>query len=367
MRLLVAALMLLVFAAPAAAKPKGTWLAGDMHVHTCYSHDAYCGPGDDNTGPDTFYSSGGTVEERFIEAAAKGLDFLNISDHNDIRAWTDPGFGTHGVVGLHSYEASLPGGHAHAIGIDRLFDPNQPIQALADAIHADGGLFQANHPAYRATKVPQTCAQMQQAGDYMDWQYGFDVTPDTLEVWNPTASLDVAERYWECWLDRGVKIPATPGSDTHGALMQVGTPTTFVFSRSRSEADIEAGIASGRTTLSRTSPTLGGTRLLLQSGSKMVGDTVHPGASMQVRADGVPGGALVRVRANGRTIVDDAPLLPGQAVKFKAPGPGWVRAILYAPEPLAQQDPGCSPNDSPISLCSHDLEVVALTSPLYVR
>ena len=29
-----------------------TWFAGDGHVHTCYSHDAYCGPDDENYGPD---------------------------------------------------------------------------------------------------------------------------------------------------------------------------------------------------------------------------------------------------------------------------------------------------------------------------
>src|SRR5689334_18451145 len=26
--------------------PRGTWLAGDFHVHTCYSHDVYCPRGD---------------------------------------------------------------------------------------------------------------------------------------------------------------------------------------------------------------------------------------------------------------------------------------------------------------------------------
>ncbi|MEA2273978.1 MAG: hypothetical protein QOI98_2686 [Solirubrobacteraceae bacterium] len=46
--------------APVAARAD-SWYPGDLHVHTCYSHDAYCGPTDDNTGPDVFYSSGGTV------------------------------------------------------------------------------------------------------------------------------------------------------------------------------------------------------------------------------------------------------------------------------------------------------------------
>src|SRR5205823_6173768 len=77
------------------------------------------------------------------------------------------------------------------------------------------------------------------------------VVPNSLEVWNPTSLLAPAEAYWECWLDRGVKMPATAGSDTHGALGQVGTPTTWVFSRSRREPDIVRAIDSGRTSLSR--------------------------------------------------------------------------------------------------------------------
>src|SRR5436190_11583575 len=136
MRFLLAILAVLMLAAPAAAKPSGTWLAGDMHVHTCYSHDAYCGPTDDNTGPDAFYSSGGTVGERFAEAAAKGLDFVNISDHDDIRAWSDPDFGSHGVTALHGYEASLSGGHAHVVGVDHQYDKNQPVTDLAAQINA---------------------------------------------------------------------------------------------------------------------------------------------------------------------------------------------------------------------------------------
>src|SRR3954451_3829484 len=106
MRLLVALLAALVLAAAPTASAKSTWLAGDMHVHTCYSHDAYCGPADDNTGPDTFYSSGGTVMERFLESSGKGLAFLAITDHDDVRAQSDPDYGTHGVAPIAAYESS---------------------------------------------------------------------------------------------------------------------------------------------------------------------------------------------------------------------------------------------------------------------
>src|SRR3954464_7917919 len=103
---LVAAALLL---APAGARADG-WYPGDLHVHTCYSHDAYCGPADDNTGPETFYSSGGTVMERFLESSGKALAFLAITDHDDVRAQSDPDYGTHGVAPIAAYETSLAGG-----------------------------------------------------------------------------------------------------------------------------------------------------------------------------------------------------------------------------------------------------------------
>src|SRR5688572_2879618 len=97
------------------------WLAGDLHVHSCFSHDSWCGPDDDNTGMEEAYALGGSVEERFLEASVRGLDFLAITDHNDVRSHTDPGFGAHGVVGLPAYEWSI-GGHAQVFGVSEVHD-----------------------------------------------------------------------------------------------------------------------------------------------------------------------------------------------------------------------------------------------------
>ncbi len=308
-------------AAPAGA-PAASWYAGDDHVHTCFSHDAYCGPDDDNTGPDTAYSSGGTVAQRFAEAAAKGLDFLIVSDHDDVRAQSDPAFGSQGVAAVPAYEASLAGGHAHMLGATHLYPEGDTteaagVRALADALRADGGRFQANHPSYKDEAPFDSCDQADgpdPGAIPLHWKYGFSVEPDSIEVWNATTLLQPAELYWECWLQRGVRVGGTAGSDSHGATQpNIGLPTTWVLADSLRPGDVLGAIAAGRTTLSRTPPALGGVRLLLEGDAdrdgryeSAIGDEVPPGTPLRVRADGPAPPALVRVRANGETVVDGA-------------------------------------------------------------
>jgi hypothetical protein len=365
----------LALAAPASG---AQWLAGDGHVHTCYSHDAYCGPGDDQ-GQDAFYSFGGTVTERFAEASLKGLSFLIISDHDDIRAQSDPGFGTQGVTGIHAYEASLSGGHAQMIGARKAYEKGAgdavSTTALAGALRADGGIFQANHPGYRLTGAPiSTCAEA--AGPRMHWQYGYAVLPDTIEVWNATTLLRPSELFWECWLQRGARLPALAGSDSHGANhVNIGLPTTWAYAASSSEADVMAAIHAGRTTLSRVAPNQGAVRLLIEGDKdrngtyeSMIGDTVPPRTPLRVRTEGGPGAGVLSVRANGTAARPDETIAPGGEVKFDAPAvPGWVRASLYLRNGTDAVDPSCAPPQAPpLSTCSADLAMAAMTSPIWV-
>src|SRR3954454_13908670 len=205
--LVCCALFALAVAAPARA---GEWVAGDLHVHTTYSHDSYGGPTDDNTGPEDFYTLGHTVTDDFAIARTRGLDFLAITDHMDVRSKYDPGFGTSGVLGIPAYENSL-NGHAQMLGATHVFDNGDKstpaVLALQYALHAEGGLLQANHP-----NDPR-------------WGYGEEEPVDTAEscsmTWYsspplPSSSNNTwALRYWEGWLDRGAHVAATGRSDNH--------------------------------------------------------------------------------------------------------------------------------------------------------
>jgi hypothetical protein len=373
----------------------GEWLAGDLHVHSCYSHDAYCGPGDDNTAPEEAYTLGGSPAERFAEAAAKGLDFLALTDHHSagspeesgFDSVQDPGFGSAGVIGVPGYENSI-GGHAQMLGAKRIYHSGDgkdaAVTAMADALRADGGVFQANHPADDLGAPVADCAHLPQ----MHWQYGLRVPVDTVEVWNighhlqpplpaGTSNAD-AIAFWECWLQTGRRVAATGGSDSHwlstAAVQGVGNPTTWVFAQERSDRGVLAALRAGRTTISFQPPVTGAAPLLLEGDvdrdgvyEAMVGDTVPPGTPLRVRAPGIQEAGFVDVRANGRTLVEGASLAPGGSVDLVVDKPGWVRAELYGEDARAARRQACDPvAGDRTTYCRNRVGVLAMTSAMYL-
>lgn len=364
------------------AAPSGDWLAGDLHVHTCYSHDVWCGPSDDNTGPDEAYTAGLPVEGRFAEAAVRGLDYLAITDHNDLRAADEPGFGAHGVVGVRGYENSLDG-HAQMLGAERIYPGGSgpdDVRAMRDALHDDGGAFGVNHPAEGSTDFPRDA----------DWSYGYEIVPDTVEVWNisrlyqppfPSASSnDDAVAYWQGWLDRGQRVAATGGSDSHWAATTAvqgpGQPTTWVFAGERTEQGVLEGLRAGRTFISFQPPALGGPLLHLEADASrdgdyeaLVGDAVPPDAAFRVRVHGAPG-TFLRLVVDGGEVLRDGILVRGATFShvFDLPeGTGWVRAELYEPDLAEVRSAACDPLlGGETTYCRNALGVLAMTSAIFV-
>jgi len=348
---------------------EGVWLAGDLHCHTVFSHDVWS-PEDDNTDMEEAYTFGWTAAEQITNAEVRGLDFLAVTDHNDVRWLSDGTFaGYAGPVTLvPGYEHSLRHGHAGCLGVFERFSidtsGDDGALALRDAVRAAGGIFILNHPFYKGH--PQTGADGIPA-----WGYSPEtVVPDSVEVWNISwpfrrpvfQGFSTSENYlslpwWdEEFLGRGLRIPATGGSDNHWrstyTVQGVGQPTTWVYARDRTWQAVLDAIVAGRTFVAAEPPVLGGARVFLEAeqGSErwMVGDVV-PAASGEVtvsaRVVGAPG-MLVRF------VVDN---VPGPLTPVA--GPEYTHT--------ASVDAGAHTRVRAELLADEGWWMMALTSPIY--
>jgi hypothetical protein len=275
----------------------GQWLAGDLHCHTVFSGDVYGGPDDDNTGLDEAYTFGWMPGDQIAIAKARGLDFLAITDHGDVRALSDAAYtGERDLILIPGYEHSLSKGHAGCLGVNAKLDiatgDDAGALALRDAVHAQNGVFILNHPFYDK-----------------GWRYSPSVRPDSIEVWNigwpyrhiedtgvpsdPSVSDNYKSLpYWEQSFLATGPMPATGGSDNHyratTAVQGVGQPTTWVYAADRSWRSVLDGIVAGRTFVTAEPALMGGMRIELTASAGtstwMVGDTVPSGAGAKVTA-----------------------------------------------------------------------------------
>ena len=341
----------------------GEWLAGDLHCHTTYSHDVWAGPGDDNTGLDEAYTLGWTPADQILIAELRGLNFLAITDHNDVRALTDDGYASSKLTLLRGYEHSLSKGHAGCLGpnITSVFEnmntsTDDGALALRDAVHEAGGIFILNHPFYSS-----------------GWGYSPAVRPDSVEVWNigwpyrhvgktnippePSVSDNYKSLpYWEESFLASGKMPATGGSDNHyratTAIQGVGQPTTWVFAADRSQQAIIDGIRAGRTVVSAEPPVLGGPFIELQAEAAsqrwMVGDTV-PAAVGQ---------AAVTARVLNA---------PGHVLRFVVDGQPARQARILKPDQTVRLNVNAGAIDRvrAEAFLMHDYWMGAITSPIY--
>lgn len=190
---------------------------GDTHTHT--------------TASDGIFST----DELAELARDAGLDFLFITDHNNVSA--PPLYP--GITVLPGVEWTHYRGHANFLGSSAPFPGRYDRQNLSQAralmrsAHDGGALVVLNHPF--CPVVP--------------WLWGFDVPFDALEIWNGVMSErnERAVAYWHGELCKGRRIPAFGGSDYHapGLFGSLATPAMCVYALSRSPADIMDALRRG--------------------------------------------------------------------------------------------------------------------------
>ena len=211
------------------------WLRGDLHCHTLYS--------DGDSWP----------QEMLLAGSEAGLDFLGVTDHNNVGHQLAYGPGGDGLpIVLPGVEVTTYGGHWNAWGTDRWWEFREPearaVERTMRAAAESGAVVSVCHP--KPFGPP--------------WEYAVDDGFHAVEVWNgPWAQLNAASlAYWDELLRRGMRRAAVGGSDTHylhrsgvppGHLDALGTPTTWVEAGARpTVAAILAALREGRSFVSES-------------------------------------------------------------------------------------------------------------------
>ncbi len=313
--------------APAAALvSEARWYAGDFHAHSRESGDARP-----------------PLDEMATFARGRGLDFVELSDHNTVSQLDFIG----AVQPDHPELLLVPGieyttyaGHANAIGatawVDhRIGQEGVTIAGAFAAIREQGGLVSINHPALDLGDLCIGCA----------WDHELDPSSiDAVEI--ATTGLDQAGRlfddeaiaFWDDLCDLGAHAAAIGGSDDHKAgvdtgLFQspIGDPTTMVFASELSVAALLDGIRASRTVVKLQGPD--DPMVELVALREHDGDTVHAdlpvdyevtvtggsGLRLRVVQDGMPGSAVV---------IDADPFVHAFAIASPSEGETRVRAEL---------------------------------------
>lgn len=225
---------------------KMRWLKGDLHAHTLGSDGVL------------------SVEELGRHAARHGLDFLAITDHNQmISALELPTIP--GITLIPGVEWTHYLGHANFLGVDQPYDSpfhanelGQIQQRFASA-RERGALIVLNHP------FEEVCP----------FKLDMNTIPfDCLEVWNgPMREANLkAVGLWQSLLAAGKRVPICGGSDYHRSQLFLfpGGPTTVVSCMSASPADILQALRLGHAYIT-FSPD--GPSLEMTSGAAMLGDS----------------------------------------------------------------------------------------------
>jgi hypothetical protein len=250
-------------------------LKGDLHTHTLASDGVL------------------TAEELAQRALRHGLDFLAITDHNQM-VTMDSLPHLPGITVIPGVEYTLFKAHANFIGSEQPYDEAFLTNDLEGIIghyksaRERGALITINHP------FEEICPFT------IDLK---SVPFDCIEIWNgPMRESNLrAVGLWHSLLVSGMKIPISAGSDFHrdSLFLFPGGPTICAFALSTSPADILNAVKQGHVYVIYAP---NGPTLECNAGNAMLGDSV-PFAKvkeMKIAITGlVPGDVVQVVTAQG--------------------------------------------------------------------
>ena len=265
------------------------WYRGDLHMHTAHS-DGSCASESGRKVPCPLFLTAQT-------AAARGLDFIAITDHNadsqndDMRE-SQPYFDR--VLLIPGREMTTFYGHFNIFGVTQFIDfrvtpGGRDLNAVLREVRAMGGIASVNHAEAPGGEICMGCR----------WEPTSNVDMNqfsAVEVIN--GGQTVSTKYWDTQLRQGHRLAAVGGSDSHNATNppgmsgSIGWPTTAVETNELSVSAILDGIRAGRTFVDLTASHDKMVDFEAESGgaTARMGGTLHAAAGAQIR---------VRIQATG--------------------------------------------------------------------
>ncbi len=311
------------------------WFRGDLHGHSLHSDADW------------------SVEEFEVDARRRGLDFAFLTDHNTISGLGDLPASNQGRPHLFAgVELTTFFGHGLALGADRHVDwrirDGETMAARVAEIQTEGMLFVIAHPMSVGHPWCTGCT----------WQYP-DVYPGPathVEVWNGAWSISHNEHALQLyygWLERGHRLFATGGSDTHGPNGRDQAGYNIVFAQALTQREILAAVKKGRSYLS-SGPELD-VEVHTETSEKFgMGQTVtSPVASVSICTRHAPPGSTLRLISaspgnGGARLAHEASLTADAKLEFDQADFAW-NAFLVA------------------EIRDADRQLCALSNPVFLR
>jgi PHP domain len=249
---------------------------GDLHIHTLASDGVL------------------SAVELAQRAARHGLDYLAITDHNQMVS-RDSLPQMPGLTLIPGIEWTHFKGHALFLGLEKPYDEPftandmEQVRERFNSARSRGALIAICHPF----------------DDLCPFQFDMNALPfDCLEVWSGPMRLSNlrALASWQAMLLAGQKIPLSGGSDFHRDHLFIipGGPTTSVFAISPSAADILSGLRQGHAYITFAP---NGPMLEMTAGEALLGDSVtFPTVKdVQINVEGLQAGDALQVVTEGGT------------------------------------------------------------------
>ena len=263
------------------------WYRGDLHRHSDHSDGHW------------------TVDDLVAWARANRLDFVTLTDHNTISGLARmDDLTADDLLTIGGSEMTTYWGHALALGVHRWVDwrvqpGKRSMRDIASEVTESGGVFVIAHPKSPGDPDCTGC----------DWRYA-DMMPGNarvVEVWNGSWTGDSnnerAVALWYSWLEQGLRIVASAGSDAHEATPpNVRLGYNVVYANELTEREILEAIATGHSYLS-SGPRLELTAEMPNGLLAMSGDLLPREATkLRLRWQLANGDARLRLVVDGRFV-----------------------------------------------------------------